>query len=371
MSRASAAPTFKVLVVEDDDFQADAMKEMLLSIARSTSAQHEALGEYFHMTIAVSRTGEAAWDLLRAAHYDLAIVDIMLPGVSGLDLSWCFQQSLNKPHETELRMAPPDTDSASDAASSEAGPARPPTVLVACTSDPERVRSQLYEHGIHDLLSKPVAMADLRHILHKWMPRHKQIGTSRGAGAAAGEGTRLLNTAGLQRKTSGMFGCRILLVEDDEITRAATECLFQVRRADRKSLGVLAAGPDLGAERSRTWLAGAGPLGRHGGRRRDRHADPRAQGARTGPNESLGNPSPAAGTRTSGPGVSAARRPYLAAAGLAQRSPASRRNSPGTFLMYTWGLWHADCPPCLLQDFDMLLLDINLPGISGYALASW
>jgi CheY-like chemotaxis protein len=37
----------------------------------------------------------------------------------------------------------------------------------------------------------------------------------------------MLNRDGLQRQTSGKFGCRILLVEDDEVTRSATECLLQ------------------------------------------------------------------------------------------------------------------------------------------------
>ena len=66
--------------------------------------------------------GEHGWDCLRSGAYDIALLDIHLPGVSGVDLSWCYQQLLMQNHSA--KNTPPD-----------AGPASAQTIIIACTSD--------------------------------------------------------------------------------------------------------------------------------------------------------------------------------------------------------------------------------------------
>ena len=67
----------------------------------------------------------------------------------------------------------------------------------------------LCRHGLKDVLKKPVTMASLRHMLHKWMPRRnassfklQSYPTPLGRGIKSG---------------SGIFSARILLVEDCEV----------------------------------------------------------------------------------------------------------------------------------------------------------
>lgn len=74
-------------------------------------------------------------------------------------------------------------------------------------------------HGLKDVLRKPVTMASLRHMLHKWMPRRNASSfklqsqpTPLGRGIHSG---------------SGIFSARILMVEDCEVTAMATQCMFQ------------------------------------------------------------------------------------------------------------------------------------------------
>jgi len=139
-------------------------------------------------------SGEGAWDMLNSRQYDIALVDIQLPGITGLDLSWCYQSSLA---ENGGEITENDT------------------VMIACTSD--LTQSQLEEHGLKDLLRKPVTMASLRHMLHKWMPRRNAASMQLGT---------LPRTLG-RSPGSGIFSARVLAVEDCEVTAMATQCMFQ------------------------------------------------------------------------------------------------------------------------------------------------
>ena len=71
------------------------------------------------------------------------------------------------------------------------------------------------------MLKKPVTMASLRHMLHKWMPRRnassftlQSYATPLGRGAKSG---------------SGIFSARILLVEDCEVCRGLPPACLPAR----------------------------------------------------------------------------------------------------------------------------------------------
>ena len=209
---ASSGNTLSLLVVEDDDFMRETMKAMLESINRKSVALHSELKiPALNLRVEYTASGEAAWDLMRAKRFDIALIDLHLPGVSGLDLSWC------------VKHVPDGGDSqqqAADGSHKTSTLASHETILIACTSD-EDARSRITEYGLHDVLPKPVSVMDLRHMLHKWLPRTLSDSIT---GLPV---PQLEQPADLQRNRSGVFAGRVLLVEDDAITRSASVLVFQ------------------------------------------------------------------------------------------------------------------------------------------------
>jgi len=175
----------RLLVIEDDEFMRVTMQCMIESI--NTPA--------LNLHVEFTESGEQAWDLMRAKRFDIALVDVHLPGVSGLDLSWCVKQQTPK----EVSSGP------SQMASHE-------TILIACTSD-ESSRDRIFDCGLHDILLKPVSIKDLRHMLHKWLPR-----------TSAASDPQYKQQA---NHSSAVTAARVLLVEDDVVTRSMTELMFQ------------------------------------------------------------------------------------------------------------------------------------------------
>ena len=129
MAAASAAPArgrergeedqalTRILVVEDDEFMAAALVSMLQTIAETNTASGAELclqvpsvapscpclcgARYIRNRRARAQvehtsTGESAWDLLSSRRYDMALVDVKLPGITGLDLSWCYESSFSE-----------------------------------------------------------------------------------------------------------------------------------------------------------------------------------------------------------------------------------------------------------------------------------
>lgn len=179
----------RILVVEDDEFMAEALVSMLKTIAETNTAS----GAELCLQVEHTTTGESAWDLLSSRRFDIALVDVKLPGITGLDLSWCYASSFSE------------------------GVTVHDTIMIACTTEIDP--AALYEHGLKDVLKKPVTMASLRHMLHKWMPRrHASSFTLQSYATPLGRGAK---------SGSGIFSARVLLVEDCEVTVMATQCMFQ------------------------------------------------------------------------------------------------------------------------------------------------
>lgn len=82
----------RILVVEDDEFMAAALVSMLQTIAETNTAA----GAELCLQVEHTSTGESAWDLLSSRRYDIALVDVKLPGITGLDLSWCYESSFSE-----------------------------------------------------------------------------------------------------------------------------------------------------------------------------------------------------------------------------------------------------------------------------------
>ena len=107
----------QLLVVEDDDTIRDTVAEAL---------------EMEGFAVTAATNGRSAWDLLSRETYDLVVLDLMLPGINGLDLCRQLRQSES-----------------------------PPLVLVVSARDTETDRVLGLEVGADDYLIKPFGMREL------------------------------------------------------------------------------------------------------------------------------------------------------------------------------------------------------------------
>ena len=114
---ASPAPITRLLVVEDDD-----------TIRETVSEAMELEG--FAVTAATN--GQSAWELLNRERFDLVVLDLMLPGINGLDLCRQLRQTSN-----------------------------PPLILVVSARDTETDRVLGLEVGADDYLTKPFGIREL------------------------------------------------------------------------------------------------------------------------------------------------------------------------------------------------------------------
>ena len=195
-------------------------------------------------------TGESAWDLLSSRRYDIALVDVKLPGITGLDLSWCYESSFSEGvtvHDTIMIACTSEIDPAAlyeratpvtrrqracrpaSAVACRAATRRPPASPLPrrrqrffCALFPApAAHSPARRHGLKDVLKKPVTMASLRHMLHKWMPRRNASSfTLQSYPTPLGRGIK---------SGSGIFSARILLVEDCEVCCAASAAACRCR----------------------------------------------------------------------------------------------------------------------------------------------
>ena len=115
----AAEPTSaaRLLVVEDDDTIRETVAEAL---------EMEGFG------VTAATNGRSAWDLLSRDSYDLVVLDLMLPGINGLDLCRQLRQTSS-----------------------------PPLILVVSARDTETDRVLGLEVGADDYLIKPFGMREL------------------------------------------------------------------------------------------------------------------------------------------------------------------------------------------------------------------
>ncbi|MEY3751431.1 MAG: hypothetical protein RLZZ11_2067 [Cyanobacteriota bacterium] len=107
----------RLLVVEDDDTIRETVAEAL---------------EMEGFAVTAATNGRSAWDLLSRDAFDLVVLDLMLPGINGLELCRQLRQSN-----------------------------APPLILVVSARDTETDRVLGLEVGADDYLTKPFGMREL------------------------------------------------------------------------------------------------------------------------------------------------------------------------------------------------------------------
>jgi two-component system phosphate regulon response regulator PhoB len=146
---AAPAPIARLLVVEDDD-----------TIRETVSEAMELEG--FAVTAATN--GQSAFDLLNRERFDLVVLDLMLPGMNGLDLCRQLRQASN-----------------------------PPLILMVSARDTETDRVLGLEVGADDYLSKPFGIRELVARCRALLRRNRSQDQ-----AQAGEQHQVLEHADLQ-----------------------------------------------------------------------------------------------------------------------------------------------------------------------------
>ena len=117
MTHDAAAAQPRLLVVEDDE------------TIRETVSEAMAMEGF---SVATAADGQRAWDLLVDQRFDLVVLDLMLPGLNGLDLC------------RRLRSGP-----------------NPPLILIVSARDTETDRVLGLEVGADDYLVKPFGLREL------------------------------------------------------------------------------------------------------------------------------------------------------------------------------------------------------------------
>ena len=118
MSKVPSPPSgARLLVVEDDDTIRDTVSEAM---------------ELEGFTVTAATNGQSAWDLLRRERFDLVVMDLMLPGMGGLDVCRQLRQHSNQT-----------------------------PILVVSARDTETDRVLGLEVGADDYLIKPFGMREL------------------------------------------------------------------------------------------------------------------------------------------------------------------------------------------------------------------
>jgi len=130
---AAVASGARILVVEDSP------ANQMLAAAQLTRLGHEST---------IAESGEQALDVLGRESFDAVLMDWHMPGIDGLETTRRYRTS-----ETVA----------------DANRARLPIIAMTANAMAGD-REACLEAGMDDYMSKPVSMADLEHVLKRWLP---------------------------------------------------------------------------------------------------------------------------------------------------------------------------------------------------------
>lgn len=119
----------KALVVDDNEVNTLVLKNML---------------ELFGIDVDQSSSGKNAIKLLRKRYYDIIFLDHIMPGMNGVQTTKVIRGMVKKNHKT---------------------------VIIALSANvTNHIRDQYMNAGANSVLTKPLDLTKMIHILHKWCP---------------------------------------------------------------------------------------------------------------------------------------------------------------------------------------------------------
>lgn len=142
----SSEPTRKVLTVDEAREQGT-----LVLVAEDNATNRELLGRQLTLlgyTYEMVADGELALEALREKEYAMLVTDCRMPNMDGFELSRAIRQD------------------------EEGADARLPIIAITANALESEIE-QCTEAGIDEIITKPIDMTNLRHVLNKRMPRSK------------------------------------------------------------------------------------------------------------------------------------------------------------------------------------------------------
>ena len=220
LTRASAQPVRAqighALVVDDAEVNRELVQRML---------------ELKGFTVDTAAGGREALERLRVRHYDVVLLDVTMPDISGLDVV------------RTLRAQPRDPAWATPAAV-------PVLAITANTSAADRERARAA--GMDDVLAKPIALEDLTRTLGTWVPAFQRaIAAAASSGEPSAEADRI---SALKVELGWQNALRIVTLFLADLNSKCTAIRGAVDRDDMVALqhathALRGAAANLGAER--------------------------------------------------------------------------------------------------------------------------
>ncbi|GHV84213.1 hypothetical protein AGMMS50212_15530 [Spirochaetia bacterium] len=106
----------------------------------------------YRITVHTSLSGTEAVDMVKANHYDLVLMDHMMPGMDGIEATAAIREW--------------------EKAQAEAGKSRSQVPIIALTANAiTGVKEMFLAQGFDDYLSKPIDIAKLNDVMEKWIPK--------------------------------------------------------------------------------------------------------------------------------------------------------------------------------------------------------
>lgn len=189
------ASVYRILICDDDPIASCSLEEMIYQIELS----QQELGVKISLSIHTVDSGKEACIELSRTRFDLVILDIGLPDITGFDVArWYLQRT---------------ADEYSSASESGAYINRSPATLVALTALTlnNAIEAELKD-TFSEVLAKPMSIMTLRGMLQRWLPRAVTDGAKANKQASEVEQSRLV---------------RVLQVEDCDLASMAIEHLFK------------------------------------------------------------------------------------------------------------------------------------------------
>jgi CheY-like chemotaxis protein/HPt (histidine-containing phosphotransfer) domain-containing protein len=128
-------------------FTATGAEVLIVDDLETNLKLNERLLSPYRVRVTTLTSGEEAVELVKTRHFDLVLMDRMMPVMDGVE-------ALRR-----IRAA---------------GPRFEKLPVVALTADAEEARGDLLEKGFDDFICKPVTRARLGEILKQWLPKEKQ-----------------------------------------------------------------------------------------------------------------------------------------------------------------------------------------------------
>lgn len=124
----------------------------------------EGLLKPFQMKMDLATSGQEAIEMVKKKKYDIIFMDLMMPGMDGVEATKLIRELENEYAKTV-------------------------PVIALTGSKEEGIREQLLEQGLNDFLTKPIDLQEICDIIRRWLPKNLLAGDSEAEGTGTTKST--------------------------------------------------------------------------------------------------------------------------------------------------------------------------------------